>query len=87
MCIVRMYFYVCVCDRGIFSYALLSATSVISSENRSDEAGTAFQGCSFGLQNSGSLLFLSSHNKVVFNFILFRLKCLYIFNLMFILDI
>lgn len=39
----------------IFSYALLSAMSVISSENPSDEAWTAFQGYSFGLQNPRSL--------------------------------
>lgn len=69
---------VCVCHRGILSYALLSAMSVISSKNPSDMAWAAFQGYSCGLLNSRShsapiILMFGSLNNAVFSLILFRM--------------
>lgn len=78
VCIVFLHAFLRVCHRGILSYALLSAMSVISSKNPSDMARAAFQGYSFGLLNSRSLsapiiLVFGSLNKVVLILILFRL--------------
>lgn len=66
---------VCVPQRHFLSYALLSAMSVISSENPCDMAWAAFQGYSFGLLNSRSLsapviLMFASLNIVAFTLIL-----------------
>ena len=72
MCIVfpHAFLHVCVCHKGILSYALLSAMSVISSKNPSDMAWAAFQGYSFSLLNSTScsapiILVFGTLNKVV----------------------
>lgn len=87
--------FACVCHRGILSYALLLAMSVISSKNPNDMAWAAFQGYSFSLLNSRSLsapiiILFGSLTKVVFKLILFRLIAsvcsFYMISFIFILD-
>lgn len=80
---------VCMCHRGILSYALLLAMSVISSKNPSDMAWAASQGYSFGRLNSRSLsapVILIFGSCFYLNFLFIDCKLLFIINFVFIVD-